>query len=228
MKRPGQALIVGGGKIGYFLARDLLRAGYRVQLIERDPERAAELAERLEVVCHCGDGAQPSCLEAAGARHADYLIAVTDRDEDNLVACQVGKRAFGAGTTVALVSDPRNEALFERLGVDRTIGVTGSAVRLVANLLPINGMRLLQAIGQSDAEIAEFALTGASAAAGASVAALRLPPECVLIALLRDGEVLYPRGGTELRAGDRVFGLAKAAELPALETALLGRAGHAS
>lgn len=222
MKDRCGILVLGGGKIGYFLARHLIGKEYRVGVMDRDPARARFIADETGITAYAGDGTDIESLRAAGIANAAYVIAVMGDDAANLVACQVAKKDFGVGTTIALVSDPRNEALFERLGVDETLCTTGLAIRLVEDALPSKGMRLLSVIGRSAAAINEFTLDGDSPADGVAVAALRLPPECVLVAVLRGDEVTFPRGDTILRAGDRVFGLSRAEAAADVRAALLG------
>ena len=222
MRRKGYALVVGGGRMGYFLARNLALEGYRTSVLDRDPVRARKIADELGIIAFTGDGTDPECIRASGAGEADYVIAMTDSDDVNLVVCQLAKRAFGSGMTIARVSDPRNEELFPRLGVDETVCASSMAVRMVERVLPARGMRLLSEIGKSAAEIHEFPLEGGAPAAGVPVSALGLPAECVLVAVARGDDVVFPRGDTVLREGDRVYGLSRPAELPALRAALLG------
>jgi len=227
MKRKRYALVVGGGKIGYFLARDLNQEGYRVSVLESDPARCRLISDELEMITYSGDGTDMEDMRAAGAKDADFVIAVTGDDEENLVACQIAKKGFGVGMTIARVSNPRNASLFESLGVDKTICPTGMAIQMVENALPARGMRLLSVIGKSAAEIVEFAIDPGSPAAGVAVSALGLPSACVLIAVMHGDEVAFPRGDTVLRSGDRVFGLAKAETVPAFRATLIGRGTYA-
>ncbi|OHD25505.1 MAG: hypothetical protein A2Y38_11185 [Spirochaetes bacterium GWB1_59_5] len=222
MKSKRYALVIGGGKIGYFLARDLDREGYRVSVMDRDPARCRLISDELDMIVYSGDGTDLDDMRAAGTKDADFVIAVTGDDEENLVACQIAKKSFGVGMTIARVSDPRNAALFERLGVDETICTTGMAIQMVENALPARGMRLLSVIGKSAAEINEFVIERDSPADGVAVSALGLPAACVLLAVMRGDEVTFPRGDTVIRFGDRVFGLAKVETVPAFRAALTG------
>lgn len=227
MKRKRNALVIGGGKIGYYLARDLDREGYGVSVMDRDPDRCRRIADELDMLVYAGDGTVVDDMRAAGAKDADFVIAVTSDDEENLVACQIAKKGFGVGMTIARVSDPRNAALFEGLGVDKTVCTTGMAIQMVENALPARGMRLLSVIGKSAAEINEFAIEAGSPADGVAVSALGLPSACVLIAVMRGDDLAFPRGDTVLRSGDRVFGLAKAETVPAFRAALIGGKSYA-
>lgn len=227
MRGKQYALVVGGGKIGFFLARDLCQKGYRVAVMDKDPARARLIADEVGILAYVGDGTELSCLREARASEAGFLIAVTANDEGNLVSCQLAKKAFGVGMTIARVTNPRNEALFERLGVDKTVCTTGLAMQMVENALPARGMRLLSVIGKSQAEIREFFMEEGSTAAGKAVAGLGLPSGCVLVAVMRGDDVSFPRGDTVLLPGDRVFGLVRPDTVSALGAALVGEGDHA-
>ena len=215
-------LIVGGGEIGYYLAKTLLLDGNHVGLVEGDAERCRELAEKLDITVVNGDGSDLNVLRDAGAEEAQYVVAVTDRDADNLVTCQLAKRYFRAPLTIARVNDPKNQAVFKALGVDATISSTALAAQMIQNALPLSGLRIFSIFQQGEVEITEAELKEDSPVAGIAVSQLALPQECVLIAVIRDGRIDFPRGGTVLRSGDRVFALARRQEVESLEAVLLG------
>lgn len=215
-------LIVGGGEIGYYLAKTLLVEGNHLGLVEGDQERCRELAEKLDVTVVNGDGSDLNVLREAGAEEAQYVVAVTGRDADNLVICQLAKRYFRVPLTIARVNDPKNQAVFKALGVDATVSTTALAAQVIQNALPLNGLRIFTIFQQGEVEITEAELKEDSPVAGLPVSQLQLPAECVLIAVVRNGGVDLPRGGTVLRAGDRVFALARRQKVEALEAVLLG------
>ncbi len=109
-------IVVGGGKVGFYLAWTLVEEGYEVLIIERDQANATRIKDQLGMVVMQGDGAEFSVLEAAGAHRADVVIATTGDDEDNLIVCQVAKRRFGVGRVIARVNNPKNEMLFKKSG----------------------------------------------------------------------------------------------------------------
>src|ERR671936_2233967 len=112
------AIIAGGGKVGFFLGRELIEQGHEVLIIENIAERAEFIANELGNVVLRGNADEASTLADAGAERADVVVAVTGDDEDNLVVCQVAKKRFGTQRTVARINDPRNEGIFRMLGVD--------------------------------------------------------------------------------------------------------------
>src|SRR4051794_29058802 len=117
-------IVVGGGKVGYYLTKTLVNEGYEVLLIEKSAKKVAVYAERFGAVVLEGDGAEFSTLEKAGTGRAEVVIAVTGDDEDNLVICQTAKMQFDVPRTIARVNNPKNEELFKRLGIDVTVSST--------------------------------------------------------------------------------------------------------
>jgi trk system potassium uptake protein TrkA len=216
------ALIVGGGKIGYYLARTLKKSGLLIGVVEVDANRSARIAEDLDITVISGDGMDIDMLGDANADSADYFVAATGRDEVNLCLCQLAKRRFGVAVTIARVINPANEALFKILGVDATISTTAMAARMIEKVLPAKGMRLFTIFSGGDVEVAEVVLREKGPVTGLTVAELRLPEECLLISIMRGGEILFPRGKTVLRVGDRVFALARLGSVESLERALTG------
>src|ERR1700730_9626284 len=105
------AIIAGGGKVGFFLARQLIVHGHEGLIVANTPERAEFIANELGNVVLRGNADEASTLAEAGAERADVIIAVTGDDEDNLVLLQVAKRRFGTQRTIARINDPRNEEL---------------------------------------------------------------------------------------------------------------------
>ena len=217
-------LLVGGGKVGYYLAETLKRAGYRIGMIEADAERAAKIAGDLDITVVVGDATEPETLRDADTSEARYLVALTGSDEANLAVCQMAKRGFGVPETIARVINPKNEAIFRRLGVDATISTTAIAAATIEKVLPANGMRLSPIFSQGDVEMAEVELGEGSPAKGKALAEVSLPVDCLLIAVIRAGMVSFPRGRTVFEKGDRVFALTRRAAEGELRAALLGDA----
>ncbi|TMC10288.1 MAG: TrkA family potassium uptake protein [Chloroflexi bacterium] len=118
------AIVIGGGKVGYYLARDLLERGEEVLLLEKDTARSEWLSSQLGSVVLTGDGDEMSFLSTTGMERADVVLAVTGDDEDNLVALQLAKKRFNVKRTIARVNNPANVRIFKILGVDEAISAT--------------------------------------------------------------------------------------------------------
>ena len=117
-------IVVGGGKVGYYLARDLLERGEEVLLLEKDGTRADWLSGQLGSIVLRGDGDEMAFLGTTGMERADVVMAVTGDDEDNLIALQLAKTRFHVKKTIARVNNPANVRIFKILGVDEAISAT--------------------------------------------------------------------------------------------------------
>ncbi len=127
-------IVVGGGKLGTYLARALLEEKHEVVVIEKNERKAQALAQNLNAeIAQLGDGCDPVVLEEAGATRADAVIADTGDDEDNLVICLVTKKRFARPRTIARVNNPKNKAIFEELGIDSVISGTEIVMNAVAH-----------------------------------------------------------------------------------------------
>src|SRR5919204_393880 len=171
------AIIAGGGKVGFFLGRELIEQGHEVLIIENRGERAEFIANELGNVVLRGNADEASTLAEAGAERSDVVVAVTGDDEDNLVICQVAKKRFGAKRTIARINEPRNEGIFRLLGIDATVNATEVLLSVLeqeipqANLVPL--LRLLN----TDVEVVEAMLGERSPAVGRPLRELDLPSE---------------------------------------------------
>jgi Trk K+ transport system NAD-binding subunit len=124
-------IVVGGGLVGLYLSRELLKNGHEVTIIERNPETYALVSQQIECSVLLGDGSATAVLERAGASRANIMCAVTSRDQDNLIACQIGKFHFGIPKALARVKNPKNEMVMRRLGVDATVSSTAIIAGLI-------------------------------------------------------------------------------------------------
>ena len=87
-------LIIGAGKVGYFLAKRLCQGKHTISIVDKDHQVCEEIAKELKALVISGDGCEPKILEEAGIQRADVLAAVTGDDEDNLIICQLAKEKF--------------------------------------------------------------------------------------------------------------------------------------
>jgi trk system potassium uptake protein TrkA len=198
-------IIVGGGKIGYYLCKPLLAEGHEVLIIERDPEKCERINEEIGSVCLRGDGCETAVLAEAGAKRCDIFIAVTDADEDNLVACQVAKQTFHVPRTIALVNNPKNEPLFRKLGIDVTVSSTAIILEHIQQEVPTHPLVHLFTLGRGELEIVEIRLPPNSCVIGKHVRELHLPSNSVLTLIIRQNQKpIIPDIDTTLEAGDQV------------------------
>ena len=218
-------LVVGGGKVGYYLAKELIESGHEVVLMEKDRGRAAQIVDELGSIVVAQDGCEGKYLGEAGANRADIVAAVTGDDEDNLVICQMAKHHFDVPKTIARVNNPKNEELFAHLGVDDIISPTRMALGSIEQDIPVHELLHLAALGESDLEIIEAHLQANSPAVGRAPRDLEMPPECALFALVRDGEATALRPDTVLREGDKVLAIGRNECQDQLREQLIGDSG---
>lgn len=215
-------LIAGGGKVGVNLARALFESGHEVAIIELDSARAASLSNKLECPIFIGDSSTHDVLEQAGAARARVFVACTGSDQDNLIACQVAKGVFGIPTAVARASNPKNEEVMTRLGVDSTVSSTAIIQQVIERELPTVRIKTLLSLKEGSFQILEYPLDNTSRAAGRLVKEIDLPSQSNLIAILRGDITVVPRGETRLSEGDVVVALVSSDQEAQLREALLG------
>jgi trk system potassium uptake protein len=221
-------VIVGGGKVGYYLSRTLVREGHEVTVVEKDRRRLSYLTEELGEIVHWGDGCEVRTMQETGMARADCVVAVTGDDEDNLVVCQIAKQRFGVKRTIARVNNPKNEEIFALLGVDRTLSSTRVIYSLIEQEVEVGEMVLLSALKEGKIELVSAELTKASPVVGRALKDVHLPGGTVIAAMIREEDVILPSATTELLSGDTVIALAHAGEEAALRIALLGGIAEAA
>lgn len=217
-------VVNGGGKIGSYLARQLADAGNDVAVIEKRPEVVDKLSDELpeRALIVLGDGCDATYQEDAGAARADVFAAVTGDDDDNLVSCQLAKVAFGVPRTISRVNNPKNERIFNALGIE-AISSTTIISRMIEEEATIGDIRTLTALRKGDMAIVEIELpTDRCVVCGKAVSSLDLPIECILIALIRGDDVVTVHGDTAFEPGDVVIAFTKVEHERALKKALTG------
>jgi trk system potassium uptake protein TrkA len=211
-------LIIGGGRIGGYLAGLLRDGGHEIRLIEVDPRRVEGLRSTVPAdVLVVGSGSDPDVLEAAGARRADSVVAVTERDETNLVVTSLAKFEFAVPRTIARVNNPANAWLFTAdMGVDVALNQADIIGHLVAEEMSLGEMTMLLKLRRGSYALVEEQVHPASPAAGTAIAALPLPESCILVGVLRDTGIVTPHGDTVLMPGDEVLAIVRTDAAPDL------------
>jgi trk system potassium uptake protein TrkA len=214
-------IIVGGGKVGYYLAKQLVEDGNEVLVIEKEVAKCQEIADDLGDIVLRGDGCEGVTLEAAGTGRADLFIAVTGDDEDNLVACQVAKNKFNVRRTVALINNPKNEAIFKKLGIDTTVSSTALVLANIEQELPSHPLIPLLTIKGGGLEIVEAKVPPYSTIVGKRVGDLLLPQQCLITVIIdEEGVPRIPNSDTQVRAGDEVVAVCRRESEDALRAIL--------
>lgn len=215
-------IVAGAGKVGHFLAQRLLEDRHTVVVIEKDPEVCKKLAETTNVIVIRGDACELKFLQEAQIERADVLAAVTGDDEDNLVICQVAKEKFGVRRTVARVNDPANEHTFNELGIDVPIDATKIIAKIIEEEVSFSDFVNLMSFKRGKLAIVRVDLTEESPAVHKNLTELNLPPDSVLVSIIRKDEVVVPKGNTTLEPGDDIIALTLVENEQQLLKALIG------
>ena len=198
-------LIVGAGKVGWNLARELIGRGNEVTVVESERGRYATVEEELEHAAHYGDGSELWVLERAGIERAEMVIAVTGDDEDNILISQVAREKYGVERVIARCNNPRNLQHFDLLGVRPTVSATDLILRLIEHEVPRYGPLHLLDLPQERLEIIEVEVARGSSADGSEVKDIGLPEGSLVISILRDGTGFVPLSDSIIEAGDEVL-----------------------
>lgn len=199
-------VIVGAGDIGADLAVTLLKHKHRVTVIEKKQDAADRIIQDLNIVVIQGDGTDFNMLRDAEVDQADVFIAVTPRDQDNLIACQLASKKFDVKRTIARVRKPYNMAVFAKLGgIDNTVSATDMISKLVEEEVADEQVNVLHVLQGGKAEIVRVKVGEKSPFHGKKISEIKLPPDCVITAVSRAEEVLPPDAGLTVSSGDELI-----------------------
>ena len=216
-------IIIGGGKVGHFLAKRLSQGKHTIVLIEKDRELCNELAQESDFVVVCGDGCEPIILEESKIDRADVVAAVTGTDEDNLVICQIAKEKFKVKRTVARVNDPDNEHTFSELGVDVPIDATSIIAKIIEEESSFSDFVNLMSFRRGKLAIVRVDLPEESPVINKNLQEVVLPEDSVLVSIIRGDDVIVPKGDTVLKAQDDIIALTTIENEQQLLDLLLGK-----
>ncbi len=201
-------LLIGGKNKADSMATSLLEQGYRVIVINKNYDDCLKLADIKGLNVIHGDGTKPYKLSEAGASECDIAIALSDKDADNLVACQLCKKQFGIKKTVSLVGDPNKTAFFHKMGVDRVVCAVSAVTSIIQEQTFIDEMTNIVPVGMGLVQIMEVQITGQSPVAGKQLWEISLPQESIVGCVLRSDTPIIPRGDTKIMVGDTLVVLA--------------------
>lgn len=201
------AIIIGGGQVGSYIAGLLLESNCHVRIIEPRESVFNKLKNELPLeTLIIGGGTDPATMEQAGIEKADVVVAVTGADETNLVASTIAKYEFGVPRVIARVNNPKNEWLFNAgMGVDVKFNQANILAHLVVNEIDLKNMVTLLKLNKGDYSIVQVTVAPSSTAVGKAVKDLSLSGEVLLIAIHRGDEILLPRGETQIQQGDHIL-----------------------
>ena len=217
-------VIVGAGKVGFYLAKELAQSHHTVSLVEKDAATCEEIAKAINnVLVINGDGCNARYLEDAGISRADVVAAVTGSDEVNLMVCQLAKQSSRVKRTVARVNDPKNTHTFNKVGVDVAVNSTSIIAKIIEEEVSLEDLVTLMTFKRGKLALVRVDLTSESPCANRQVMEIKLPRASVLVSIIRGGDVLIPRGETVLQAKDDVIALTAIENEQELLDALIGK-----
>jgi trk system potassium uptake protein len=202
-------LIAGGGRTGAQLASLLVAQNHDVRLVEHRPEVLYRIHRELptEVVFE-GDATQPNVLEMAGIQQAQVLAACTPNDADNLVLAFLARSRFRVPRTIARVNNPANAWLFDKtFHVDVALNPAEIMSSLIEEEMSLGDMMTLVKIRRGRYSLVEEKIPPGARAVGVEIRDLPLPPNAVIAAIIRRGEIVIPRGLTAFEVGDEVLAI---------------------
>lgn len=203
-----KVIIVGAGKVGFYLAKTLIEHGHTPKIIEKDKQRCENTANTLDIPVIYGDGSTMEILELAEAGQVEAVVSVTGRDQDNLIACQLAKQVFHVPKTVARVNNPKNNQIMKMLGVDIPVSSTYSIARLLEREIDTSAIKQLLSLNQGQAAVYEIEIPKGYKLSGIRLMELSLPEESVIASITRNNILIIPRGNTQIIGGDKLLVIA--------------------
>lgn len=197
-----KVIVVGGGKVGYYLSKSLLEHNHEPSIIEINKQKCARLANNLDIPVFSGDGTMAMVLSLAGIEEADVLVSVTGQDQNNLIACQLAKNKFNVPKTIARINNPKNSYIFKKLGVDISISTTDNISNMIEKEVDVSEIKQLASLNRGKASIIEFEIPKDFKFEGITLIDFPVPEDCIIVTISRDGELIIPRGNTKIFAGD--------------------------
>ena len=198
-------ILIGGGKLAYFLGKRFASKGYHLTIINHNSREATTLSQQLKATVILGEGSNARTLKEAGAYRANVVLSLTSQDQDNLIACQIAQKKYGVPRTIALVNDPENRAIFEKLGISVAFSATEIITSLIERQTSSEEITNLLPVAEGKVNVTEIAVTEDTPEIGKKLQELQLPTGTLIACILRKGEAIVPGGQTSLEAQDRLI-----------------------
>jgi trk system potassium uptake protein TrkA len=215
-------VIVGGGKIGFYLIRTLIPFNHNITVIEKNEKYAKRIANELNLKVINDDGTNIDVLSEAISKKTDIFIAVTGRDQDNLIACQLAKNNFGVKRTISRINNPKNSIIFEKLSVDIVVSSTAIIAEMIEQEVDFTGMKTLLKLKNAKTVVNEIIIPSESPVCGNSLKDLDIPKGCIIMTILRGQEVIIPNGFSILQGGDCIITISSEDILEKLKDYFIG------
>jgi trk system potassium uptake protein TrkA len=216
-----RVVIAGGGVVGAFLAR-ILHEKNEVTVIDQNKEKCALLStDKGAIRAICEDACEPWVLEFAGVEDADLVVAVTGDDEDNLVISYLSKFEYDVPKVIGRVNNPKNRWLFTpSWGVDVEVSTSDVIAKIIEEETTLGEVVTVMKLQASDVSLVEITLPDDASALGKPLSDLAMPPETLIVTVVREDAMMIPKADTVLREGDKVLAVTNIQNKEALETML--------
>ncbi len=204
-----KVMIIGGGKVGTYLANYLLNEKHEVKLIElREEETPRILQDIPRSALVIGSGTNPDVLETAGIRNMNVVAVVTGIDEVNLVAASLARFEFMVPRIIARINHPKNAWMFnESMGVDVALNQADLMAALIAEEMSLGDMVTLHKLRKGKFDLVEEKVAPNAFAIGKRLADLNLPTQSTILAVLRKGELIIPHGDLVIQTADELLAI---------------------
>lgn len=200
-----KVVLVGGNKIVHYLTKNLLSRGYEVIIVHPDKLFCEEMKSKHQVTTIWGNGADPEILEEVQACKDDIILALFQKDSDNLIVCQLAKKMFQIKSCIAYVQDPKNVEIFKMLGVETGISIASLIENLIHKRAAMSDMSNLMAIERGKVAMMEFEIQEHYPIVGQALSEINLTEDAVIGCIIRSQKAIIPRGDTRLYVGDKVL-----------------------
>ncbi|MCP4653059.1 MAG: TrkA family potassium uptake protein [Candidatus Omnitrophica bacterium] len=199
-------VIAGAGRLGLVLAKKLKEDNHQVCLIDKNESLCHRLAGELEgVLTIAGDATYPEILKEAKIEKAVVCVSATSRDEDNIIICNLAKELFNVRRTVSRVNDPKHLPLYQYMKVDNPVDSISIVARIVEEEASFTDVVRLLSIKRGRLSIVRVNIPETAPVANKSVKDIKLPPNSVLVSILRGTEIVIPSGNTKIFSGDEII-----------------------
>lgn len=200
-----KVIIVGGGKVGYYLIRTLIEHKHEPTVIEINKAVSRKIADGVDIPVILGDATKIEVLRAAGADEADAFISVTGNDQCNMISCQLAKNEFGIKKTIARANNPKNVEVIKAFGVDTVINSTDSIASIIEREVDTNKIKQLLQINGGAVALFEVALPDNYVYDGKMLMEMKIPALFNIVSITRGESLIIPRGQSVLKSGDKLL-----------------------
>lgn len=198
-----RVIIAGNGRPLHHLCRSFAEKGHSVTVVDPDREECERIARRLAVEVLHADGTDAGALEEAGVAGADAVIALSPRDEENMLICQTASTRYSVERTIALVSDPENVGVFERFGIG-AVSTAGVIADLLERRASFSSIVNLLPLAEGKVGVTEILLRDGAPVIGRTLRELAMPADSLVAVVVRNGSPIVPRGDHRFASGDRI------------------------